>query len=447
LNSFVPAIGYYRAALELLPERDEGQRGEILYALGQARFMAESEGVEELQECVAILEDRNPELAADALSAIAILSKQDQRRTFALFEQALDLVRDRPATKLKASVLSLYGGQLHLAHEPARAFELTQEAVEIAEEVGDVEQLAQALLATGNVDDMERALQLAVESDYLTTAARCYGNVADASASHQADLGRCFALQTEARRIAERIGSGPMLDWITGESSTESYLRGRWDEAVDVGEPLVEQMASSRYPHFIEVPTRVVLASIAIARDDGERAEHESIVALDKSRGVGDLQVFYTAVACRAVALLESGNEEAAGRLVSEFIEHLTGEVERTGQAYTPWLERLTLAWLSLRFGHADDLADLLARDARPVGSPWAEMASPWAEMMRPMLQGDLLTAASRAEEHLLLPDAAWLRLQAARGGDMSGLDQALVFYEDAGASRYIREAGELAAA
>ena len=180
---------------------------------------------------------------------------------------------------------------------------------------------------------------------------------------------------------------------------------------------------SSRFPRA------VVLASIAIARDDGERPRHESIVALDKSRGVGDLQVFYTAVACRAVALLESGNEEAAGRLVSEFIEHLTGEVERTGQAYTPWLERLTLAWLSLRFGHADDLADLLARDARPVGSPWAEMASPWAEMMRPMLQGDLLTAASRAEEHLLLPDAAWLRLQAARGGDMSGLDQALDFY------------------
>jgi class 3 adenylate cyclase/tetratricopeptide (TPR) repeat protein len=447
LNSFAPAIRYYRAAVELLPEGDPGVRGEILYALGQARWLAESEGAEELQESVAILGARNPELAADALSALAILSKQDQRRTLELYERALELVRDRPPTKEKASVLALYGGQLHLAHEPARAFELTREAVEIAEEVGDVDQLAQALLATGNVGDMERALKLAVESDYLTTAARCYGNLADAYASHRADLGRCFALQTEGRRTAERIGGGPMLDWLTGERAAELYLRGRWDEAVDVGEPLTREMASSRHPHFIEVPTRVVLASIAIARDDAERADHESAVALDKSRGVGDLQVLYTAVACRAVVVLETGDEDAAGRLFSEFMEHLAGEVERTGQAYTPWLERLTLAWLSLRFGYADDLADLLARDARPVGSPWAEMASPWAEMVSPMLQGDLLTAAARAEEHRLLPDAAWLRLQAARVGDTSGLDKALAFYEEGGATRYVREAGELAAA
>jgi hypothetical protein len=256
-----------------------------------------------------------------------------------------------------------------------------------------------------------------------------------------ADLQRSFALQAEGRRIAERIGGGPLLHWFTGEYAAELYLRGRWEDAVHVGGPLVEQMASSRNPHFIAIPTRAVLALIAIARDDTEGAERESKVALERGRAVGDLQVLYTAFASRAVVLAETGRDDEARAIVSEFLAHQTGEVERTGQAFTPWLARIMLAWLSLRFGYADELAGLLGRDPQPVGSPWAEMESPWAEMVKPILQADLLTAAALADEHLLLPDAAWLRLQAARAGDTSQLDQALAFYRAAGATRYVREA------
>ena len=98
------------------------------------------------------------------------------------------------------------------------------------------------------------------------------------------------------------------------------------------------------------------------------------------------------------------------------------------------------LAWLCLRFGYADEVADLLARDTQPAESPWVEM-------VRPILEGDLPTAAARAQERHLLPDAAWLRLQAARAGDTTHLDQALTFYRQAGATRYVREAEELLAA
>ena len=437
LSSYDAAIRYYEAALELVTDGDVDQRGEILFALGHTRFLLESEGADELEECVRLLEERNPELAADALSTLAILAKLNQRQALELFERALALVRDRPPTKEKASVLSTYGGQLFLAHEPARAAELTREAVQIAEEVGDVERQAEALLALGNLPDMERALQLAVESNYIAVAARCYGNVADACASHQADLERSFALQAEGLRLAERIGSGPLLSWLTGERSTELFLRGQWGEAVAVGDPLVEQMAHSRNPHFIEIPTRAVLALIAIARDDTEGAERESRFALERGRAFGDLQVLYTAFASRAVVLAETGRDDEARAIVSEFLAHQAGEVERTGQAFTPWLERLTLAWLSLHFGYADELAGLLGREEPPVESPWVQM-------VRPMLEGDLLTVATRAEQHLLLPDAAWLRLQAARAGDTSQLEKALAFYRAAGATRYVREAERL---
>ena len=284
---------------------------------------------------------------------------------------------------------------------------------------------------------MERALELAVASNHLGTAARCYGNFADACASHFADVERCFALQGEGRRLAERIGGGPLLHWFTGEHAAELYLRGRWDDAVEVGERLVEEMSSSTNPHFIEVPTRVVLALIAIARDDAERAERLSSVALERGKAIGDLQVLYMSFVSRAVVLAETGRDEEARAIVSEFVAHLAGEVERTGQAFTPWLERLMLSWLCLRFGFADELVDLHERDTQPV-------ASRWVDMVRPILEGDLLVAAERAEGRLLLPDAAWLRLQAARAGDTSQLDEALAFYRQAGATRYVREAEEL---
>ena len=435
-----PAIRYYRAALELLTDGDVDQRGEILYALGEARFLAEAEGADELEECVAILEERNPELAADALATLAIMSKQDQRRTLELFERALALVRDRPSTKEKASVLAMYGGQLVLAHEPARARELTQEAVEIAEELGDVERQALALLALGNFDDMERALQLAVQSNFLVTAARCYGNFGDAWASHRADVERCFALQGEGRRLAERIGGGPLLHWFTGEHAAELYLRGRWDDAVEVGERLVEEMSRSTNPHFIQVPTRVVLALIAIARDDAERAERLSTVALERGRAIGDLQVLYMAFASRAVVLAETGRDEEARAIVSEFIAHLAGEVERTGQAFTPWLERLMLAWLCLRFGFADELIDLHGRETRLRPDE-----SPWVDMVRPILEGDLVTAAARAEEHQLAPGC---RLAAAPGGTRRRHIRSSTRRSSSTARRarprYVREAEEL---
>jgi hypothetical protein len=95
------------------------------------------------------------------------------------------------------------------------------------------------------------------------------------------------------------------------------------------------------------------------------------------------------------------------------------------------------LAWLCVHHGYADELARMM------VGGE----DSPWGALVLPILEDDLLVAAGRAEDHLLLPDAAWLRLQAARAGDTSQLDRALASYREAGATRYIGEAEKLIAA
>jgi hypothetical protein len=283
---------------------------------------------------------------------------------------------------------------------------------------------------------MERALELALEVDSPGTAGRWYGHLADSCASYLADVERCFELQAEGRRIAERVTRGPLLTWLTGERTTELYLRGRWDEAAEIGERLVERMSRARNPHFIEVPTRWVLSQIALGHGDDERAEHESSVALERGRAVGDLQVLYGAFAWRAVVLLETGRDEAARSIVSEFIEHLGREVERTGQTFTPWAERLILVWLCVRYEYANELARLF--DAT---RPWP-VDSPWTPLVRAIFERDLVTAASRAEERGLLPDAAFLRLK----GRVE-VERALAFYRQVGATRYVAEAEKLLAA
>ena len=62
--------------------------------------------------------------------------------------------------------------------------------------------------------------------------------------------------------------------------------------------------------------------------------------------------------------------------------------------------------------------------------------------MIQSILAGDLRSAATVAENHLLLADAAFLRL---RGG--VDVERALEYYRRAGAARYAREAEELLAA
>jgi tetratricopeptide (TPR) repeat protein len=456
LNSYSTAIRYYRAALDLLP-LDDPARGEVLVGLGRTRYLAEVSGNEELREGVSILEARNPEVAAEGLVFLALLSQHDQQEKLSYLERALALVRDRPATKEKGNVLGVYASALLLAHEPARALELGREALEITTELGDVGGQAQTLLALGNLRlnagdldglaDMEEALELALESNSVAVKTRCYGNLADACASHLADVDRCFALQAEGRKLAEKVGTEPLRHFFAGERAVELYLRGSWDEAFALGEGLVDELAGSESPHFIEIPTRDLLAHIALGRGLTERADTESMTALERARAIGDPQCLYTAFAGRALVLLKGGRTEDARGIVEEFMTDVTDLTERTGQTYIPWVERVLVPWLCRRLGRESDLAGLLDR------APEWTHNTPWSRLIRQILSDELVGAADTAET-LLPPHAAFLRVEAARELVAKGrradadvqLGRALAFYRRAGADDYIREAEELRA-
>lgn len=446
LHAYPTARRYYSAALDLLPEVAPGERGDLLLALGRTRFFDDATGSEELREASELLEESSPEDAAEAHTVLALLEKSDQKAAIAHFERAVSLVAHRPPTRVKGIVLARYGSQLLLSNEPARAKEVTQAALEIAEALGDDDARAQALLSLGQsrlglgdpdgLEDMERALKLAIESNSLETAERVLGNLADSYASHRANLARCFELQAEGRRVVDRLGTTSFRFFFAGERVTELYVRGDWDEAFALGDEVADELSRHTHPHFIQVPIRSVLARIASGRGDEVRAESESAIALELGRAIGDLQVLYSALESRAVVLLDNGRPEEARAVVDEYLAHETNEFERSGNAYLPWEARLGLVWLCVHHGYGPQLGKLL--DATPR---W-QIHSAWREMMLSIRVGDLRAAAAVADSHLLLADAAFLRL---KGG--VDVERALAFYRKAGAPRYIREAERLVAA
>jgi class 3 adenylate cyclase len=444
LHAYPAASRHYSAAFDLVPG-DEKERGELLFLLGRARFWTNSEGADEFMESVRLLEDGNPELAAEALTFLSYLEKSDQRHSLAHLERAFALVRERPPSPTKGNVLGRYASALLLANEPSRATELIRQGLEMAQELGDAEGQAQMHLTLGylrvnagepeGLTEMERALELALEANSLNATVRCYANLADSYANHFCALERCFELQAEGRKVVERLGRSRWRYLFAGERVTELYVRGAWDEAVRIADPLLEELSGSSNPHFIEVPARTAVALIALARGDERRADEQSALALERGRSIGDLQVLYPALAVRAVVELELAHGDAAQAVVDEFIEHARTEVERTRHFYLPWTERLTLMWLCLRHGYADEVLQLLAGTER-----W-KRDSPWTQMLTAVLDGKLGAAAAVAEERLLWSQAAFLRLKGA-----VDVDGALDFYRRAGATRYAREAEELIA-
>jgi hypothetical protein len=67
------------------------------------------------------------------------------------------------------------------------------------------------------------------------------------------DLNRGFAVQDEARRAVERLGSVVDRRWLRGARAVQDYLQGRWEVALQGVQELLAQVDAGS-PHFIEGP-------------------------------------------------------------------------------------------------------------------------------------------------------------------------------------------------
>ncbi len=160
---------------------------------------------------------------------------------------------------------------------------------------------------------MERALELALESNSLVTAERVLRQPRRTAARA---IGPTSPAASSSRPRAGGSSTGSERSGVPLTSSRASASRSSTSAATGTRRPLsatglVDELSRHPNPHFIQVPTRVDPGADRVRpwRREASRAS-ESALALELGRAIGDLQVLYTALESRAVVL---PRERAAG--------------------------------------------------------------------------------------------------------------------------------------
>jgi DNA-binding CsgD family transcriptional regulator/tetratricopeptide (TPR) repeat protein len=246
------AVAHRRAALDLLAPGDEMERHELLLALGDAQMKAgdRPQGRETFLQAAALARTvSDPErLARSALGlgGTGVEPSIVDQELIDLLQEALDAL---PAgdSVLRARLLSRLAIELRMAEGRARSTALSDEAVAMAERVGDRQALVLALHARANARYNQRDLAGCLES------ARAMVQLADAMGNREQALygyiyllwgpwwrGDIATLEVELADFARRAEDlrQPFHLWVTAVyRGMVALLLGRFGE----GETLARQ--------------------------------------------------------------------------------------------------------------------------------------------------------------------------------------------------------------
>jgi tetratricopeptide (TPR) repeat protein len=187
-------------------------------------------GDEELARAVELLRASDPATAAEAELqwGESIWQRGDQQSSFAHFERATETVAELPASQQKLFVVSQVARFLTLAGRAREGFDLVDDAIRMAEELGDVELLADSLNTRGVarvmlgdarwIEDAERSLELALEATSWR-AGRAYINLGSTLLWEAGEIARAERVMREGLGFAE--GSAP-VSLPAGRAATSS---------------------------------------------------------------------------------------------------------------------------------------------------------------------------------------------------------------------------------
>jgi class 3 adenylate cyclase/tetratricopeptide (TPR) repeat protein len=449
LNGFDAAARFLEAALDLLPTDDEA-RPRVLFSYAKSLFHRGATGATHLVAArdglLAAGEKENAAEAEIMLAYLALWHGGDHDAAFAHLEAAYSLVADAPPSRAKAYVLGNAAHFLGLADEQERAIEVGRRALALAVELGLEDVQAQSLRTIGwlraargdpaGYADLEKSIEISLASNSPEFAV-AYVNLAG---SHMVfgNLAPAFEVLVEARRAIARYGRAHGSVWLQDLSRVaEDYWCGRWDDAVERADRLIDERRGLAY---LETWIRNFRGQVRLARGDTAGALEDSERALETARAAKDTQVLYPALAFRGRALAATGHDHEAGEPLGELLARLTGEEWSMSDF---WID------FALALSHLDRTGALRAA-VRRVKTP-----TRWVGVAEAIAQGDLESAADRCAEIGSLPDEANIRLLAAKALADSGaheeaerqLERALAFHRSVGAEAYVRQAEEVAAA
>jgi class 3 adenylate cyclase len=440
VNAYPTAAAYYGDALALWPEED-AERPQLLYRWADALYLAADDRALEALETArdALLEAGDQQTAAEAeLSVSRIWWHRGQRdESFRHDARAAELAgtTTSPAT---ARVLAQLARARMIAGEPDEGIRLGEQAVAMAEALGNDEIRAHALSTVGSskgylgdpegVADMERALEIAV-GVRSPQAGTILNNLA-VQALFDLDIRRTAELFDEGLRVAELYGSGSDARWLRGQQAGAAYVLGRWDEFLELGGRFIAECEAGS-PHYLYYRMLGDRGEVRGARGDFDGALGDFRHSLALAREVGDPQALLPRLGATVLLFETHGLADEARALAAELVELVP-----------TYAHEATLA-LSFAF-----LLSRLALEFEPELRQALEDAPPgrWKELALISLDRDFVRAADIWAAGGSPPLEARVRLRAAEelidgGRSEEGEDQArraLEFYRSVAAVYYI---------
>jgi class 3 adenylate cyclase/tetratricopeptide (TPR) repeat protein len=447
LNAFVPAKGYFKAALELWPLED-AERPRLLFAYGRTLAITEQAGDELLREAVEALHDVDDrERAAEGVVLLAELALYRGDRTHAdeLLNWGAGLVQDAGDSRSKALVLSNLSRFRMLNDEYEEAIELGRQALELAERLGLEEIRAHALDNVGvarvnmgdagGVADLERSIEIALAAS-SRECVRAYMNLGQAYWV-LGDRARSARAEEEGlTAAAQRFGGMGITRGLRANMMENEFIAGRWDEAYRLADEFIAETEAGS-PHFYEGTPRYIRGAIRLARGDTLGGLADAERGLEVASGAR-ASIYGPSLAFYAEALLACGREEEATTAAVETLG-LAGQNAVVFAGCWPILIRVLGA-----IGRGEEL--LAATEAAPQ--------TRWIVAARCYAARDFAGAAELYAQIGSLLDEADARLRAAellasedgRAEADAQLEQALAFYRSVGATRYVGEGEALLA-
>ncbi|HMJ00122.1 MAG TPA: adenylate/guanylate cyclase domain-containing protein [Gaiellaceae bacterium] len=447
LNAFIPARGYFQAALELWP-LDDSERPRLLFAYGKTLVITEQSGDEVLREASDALHtvgDRETAAEAEVLLAELALYRGDRAYADELLHRVAGLIQGAGDSRSKALVLSSLSRFRMLADEYQEAILLGRQALELAERFGLEEIRAHALDNVGvarvnlgdagGIADLERSIEIALAAS-SRECVRAYMNLGQAFWV-LGDRRRSSRAEEEGLTAAQRFGGMGIMRGLRANMMENDFVAGRWDEAFRLADEFIAETEAGS-PHFYEGTPRYIRGAIRLARGDTVGGLADAERGLEVAKGAR-ASIYGPSLAFYAEALLACGRAEEAKTIALEALA-LAGENAVVFAGCWPVLIRVLAA-----LGLGEEL--LAVTEAAPP--------TRWIEATRLYAGGDFAGAAELYAQIGSLLDEADARLRAAELLAEAGereeaavqLDQALSFYRFVGATRYVDESEALRAA
>jgi tetratricopeptide (TPR) repeat protein len=445
LNAWAATIDFALAALELM-DADDPARPRLQHRVAQARmFLGEGDVDTASSARDGFLAHGDLESAAvvDILLGRLYWLQGDSTRGSEYLTHAVGLVENGPLTFAKVRVFAQRARNESLSGALERAIDDAEEALAMAEELGDDELISHILNTLGmahvqhgdrgGIAELKRSVEVAEAANSPDAIHTSLNNLANMQWGI-GDLEGASTSLARARELSDRFGFSAGSQWLDIEDMLNHELHGNWDEALARANAFLAREGGSK--HYLDGPARFVRTLVLLVRGELATVNAEAELLLEHVRETGGEQL-PTSLAFIARVFVATGRQVEADALLDElFRDHV---------AFFPsqWLRELPHLLVELRRG-----GDYVAAAA---GLP----PSPWLEAGVAVAKGEFVEAAESYEQIGARATEAWTRLLAAEALVGEGrrreadeqLAHALAFYRAARATPFVRRGETLLAA